>query len=386
MARSSTTEFLTAMELPHSRLFILGSGFSKPAGLPLGPELLASVRAWVRNEFLSTGWDGPLEKEISEWRELYPNEQLTLESALAYSHRKHFLRLIGSDEYFSHGSRTIVASRSAVQAILINATPTIIPPLYNQFAARLTPWDTVLTFNYDTLLEDTLDIAKVPYSLTPEWWLDRESGEFMKRYVEVIKLHGSIDWYDRGPYELQRQYFAGRGAQVPDRDPLFGPAASVPTESLARGSVEREDVRELLRRVVRVPGHSLRFPLGPDWEVVPFLLPPAHDKLLGHDPIRALWQDMHRAFATCSAIVIVGYSMPSYDGYAYEALGRILIDYQAAGPLTSFGHRRVPVQLITLASTEASALAAIPFLKPERTRVWQRGFSPDCIDWLDWGW
>src|SRR4051812_8467718 len=102
------------MELPHFRLFILGAGFSQPAGLPLGPELLEEVRARVRALHLDAGWDGPLEEEIHEWQELYPSRELNLESVLAYSHRKHFLGLIGSDEHFDHGSRSIVAARRAV--------------------------------------------------------------------------------------------------------------------------------------------------------------------------------------------------------------------------------------------------------------------------------
>jgi hypothetical protein len=370
---------------PRSRLFILGAGFSKPAGLPLGAELLEWVRGRLQSEFRLAGWDGPLEKEISEWQELYPANELTLEAVLAYSHRKHFLQLIGSDEYFSHSSRTIAATRQAVQALLLACMQQPIPNLYSKFVARLTPWDTLLTFNYDTLLEDALDAAGRPFSLTPEWWIERGQADFTKRYVEVLKLHGSIDWYDRAPYEIEREHFNRTGTQVPDRHPLFSPSADVPTESLAREPVARDDVEELLRRIVRVPDHSRRFPIGPYWEAVPFLLPPAHDKLLGHDPSRALWRDLHRAYRYCSAVVIVGYSMPAYDGYAYEALGRVLIDYQRGRSKTEFGHRRVPVQVITLADSETAVLTNIPFLKAERTRIWTRGFSPQALEWLDWG-
>jgi hypothetical protein len=71
---------------------------------------------------------------------------------------------------------------------------------------RLTAYDTILTFNYDALLEDALDKIGKPYSLTPEWWLAEHSQqlaqkEFLKRYVEVVKLHGSIDWYDKNYHD-----------------------------------------------------------------------------------------------------------------------------------------------------------------------------------------
>ena len=90
---------------PRFRLFILGSGFSKPAGHPLGAELLDAVRELTRQFYQGYGWDGPLEKDIAEWHKLYPGSKLALESVFAFSHRKHFLKLLGSDEYFDHASR-----------------------------------------------------------------------------------------------------------------------------------------------------------------------------------------------------------------------------------------------------------------------------------------
>ena len=164
------------MNLPTHRLFVLGAGFSAPAGLPLGNGLLERVRQNVRGSFGSAGWDGTLEQEIEEWASLYPGESIDLERVLAYSHRKHYLRLLGSDEYFAHGSRSIVAARHAIQRILIRATPNATPPLYRKFALRLCPHDVVLTFNYDTLLEQTLDDIGKPYTLTPEWWLETGPG------------------------------------------------------------------------------------------------------------------------------------------------------------------------------------------------------------------
>ena len=88
------------LNLPFYRLFVLGAGFSKPAGLPLGNELLELVRESVKREYRHYDWEGPLEQEIQEWMYLYPDQKVNLERVLAYSHRKHYLRLLGSDEYF----------------------------------------------------------------------------------------------------------------------------------------------------------------------------------------------------------------------------------------------------------------------------------------------
>ena len=153
------------LNLPHHRLFILGAGFSKPAGLPLARELLQLVRDEVKTHSrVNGGWDGALERDIKEWTKLYPDQQIDLERVLAFSHRRHFLRLLGSDEYFAHGSRSIVAARRAIQRILIDATPVNTPSLYQEFAKHLSPNDVVLTFNYDTLLEQSLDSIGKSYT------------------------------------------------------------------------------------------------------------------------------------------------------------------------------------------------------------------------------
>ena len=241
----------------------------------------------------------------------------------------------------------------------------------------------MITFNYDTLLEQALDDNGTPYTLTPEWWLESQR-EY--EYVDVLKLHGSIDWYDRHYHDEARRYFAETGADVPDQDPIFGLVPSVPTKPLAHGPTGEYGSR-ILPRVFRVPNHTVHFPIdrGRFSHVVPFILPPAYDKLLGYDAILDLWENLHRTQDIFSSIVIIGYSMPPYDSYAYEALGRLFVDYQQGGDTTSWRQRRVPIQLITLADSEHGALRSIPFLSPEKTRIWHQGFSDESINWIDWG-
>ena len=302
---------------------------------------------------------------------------------LAYSHRKHFLRLLGSDEYFAHGSESIVATRTAIQEILIEQTPLEPPIVYRDFAERLTPRDVVLTFNYDTLLEQALDYIGKPYTLTPEWWLANEPDD--PNCVDVLKLHGSIDWYDRQYHDDAARWHEEKGQDVPDGDPMFGPDPSIPIESLARGAVEAFG-QHLLPRVFRVPNHREHFPIsGRFASIVPFILPLAYDKLLGYDAIIDLWENLHRTLDAFSTVVVVGYSMPRYDSYAYEALGRIFVDYQQGGDTTNWEQRRVPIQIITLAPSAQEALSLIPFMEKDKTRVWHNGFSREALEWLDWG-
>ena len=374
------------MNQPHYRLFILGAGFSKPACLPLAGELLDLVRNEVKSYFQWYGkWDGALEREIQEWRRLYPGKPIDLERVLAYSHRKHYLRLLGSDEYFAHGSRTIDAARRAIQRILIERTPTDTPSLNRRFARHLSPNDLVLTFNYDTLLEQSLDAVGKPYTLSPEWWLSRELSESGFEYVDLLKLHGSVDWYDRKYHDDAVRWRLENGHDVPDRDPIFGPNPSVQPEPLSKGETTVYG-SNILPRVFRVPDHAQQFPLDEDRfsRVVPFLLPLSHDKLFGYDPVLDFWENLHRTTKYYSSIVVIGYSMPSHDSYVYEALGQLCVDYQSGGQENVWGHRRAPIQIITLAESKACALKNMPFLDSANTRVWHSGFSHDSLDWLDW--
>ena len=375
------------MDLPSYRLFVLGAGFSAPAGLPLGNGLLECVREDVRGSFQRVAWDGTLEQEIGEWSSLYPGEPIDLERVLAYSHRKHYLHLLGSDEYFEQGSRSIVATLGAIQRILIQETPTVTPKLYRDFAQRLGPCDVVLTFNYDTLLEQALDEVGRPYTLTPEWWLKTDPGGFEPRFVDLLKLHGSIDWYDRYYLDAAVRLHAEQEHDVLNRDPIFGPAPTVPSEPLARGHTEVAFGNRILPRVFRVPNHTAHFPIEGRRvsRVVPFILPPAYDKLLGYDPILDLWENLHRTRDAFSSMVVIGYSMPPYDSYAYETLGRVFVKYQQGGDTTSWEHRRGPIHLITRADSRREALESYPLLDPAKTRVWTQGFSPDSLDWIDWG-
>ena len=359
----------------YHRLFILGAGFSRPAGLPLATELLGK---------LTLGPNRSLEQDIQDWKKLYPDEEIDLERVLAFSHRKHYLGLDGFNVTFAHGSKTIVFAREAIQEILIRDTPSNTPKLYRDFAKRLSPYDTAFTFNYDTLLEQALDDIGKPYTFAPEWWL--EDFCIDQQYVDILKLHGSVDWYDRDYYDLCRTWGREDGNSFAEDDPIFGSKATVPYERLAKRPVQKQYGREILSRVYRVPDHNKYFPIRENWyQTVPFILPLAHDKLLGYGPITDFWHSLHRAMWEVPTIILIGYSMPSHDSYAYEALGDLLGYYQLAEGETRLNQVRKPIQIVTLAESKGSALKNMPFLDPRKTRVWCEGFSEDALEWIDWG-
>ena len=372
--------------MPPARLFVLGAGFSRPAGLPLGIELLKLVR----QNLTKSDFSQQLERDILAWNRLYPDEPVNLERILACSYRQHHLRLSGPDEALDHASLSINNVQKEIQRILIELTPVdnAIPALYQEFAERLTPHDVLLTFNYDTLLEGTLDSIGKPYTLVPNWWLENAGRKKGSRSVELLKLHGSVDWYDRYYHDKERKWHRKIG--IGDSDPIFGPKALVRWEPLSPGPFLRRPPWEkrcgLVDRVARIPDIKRHFPIpNSRYASAPFLLPPAYDKLLGYDPIVDLWDSLQRRVLVFSSIVIIGYSMPQHDSHAYEGLGKLLIDYQNNKEIMISGQSRLPVQIVTLAESKGQALSSIPFLDPGEARIWYRGFSTDSLNWIKWG-
>ena len=190
------------------RIFILGAGFSKHAGLPLGPELWQEIRS--RAHLLpgrAAKFQSDLESYIDYRRdcdgcELTPDD-VDFEDFCGFLDIEHFLGLRGSDTWSDDGNEGTIVIKTLIGQILAEITPSsaAIPELYKEFAERLEPDDYLLTFNYDNLLESALDAIGKPYRLFSDRYT--EVGEYGATVdgsfeeVTILKLHGSIDWFDR---------------------------------------------------------------------------------------------------------------------------------------------------------------------------------------------
>lgn len=186
-----------------NRVFLLGAGFSKPAGLPLANELLDQVLA-VAREFMSDGngfnhLEADLDRYEQYLADTHPGRKFDLEEFGAWLDWEHTLRLQGSDTWSDEGNRSSLQLRWAIGHVLHRATPTELPELYVEFASRLTSSDTVLTLNYDLIMERALHAAGMSYRRFP----DRYSELYETHAVvdpdqpaELLlsKLHGSLDW------------------------------------------------------------------------------------------------------------------------------------------------------------------------------------------------
>lgn len=172
-----------------------------------------------------------------------------------------------------------------------------------RFAERLVDSDTIITFNYDTLLETALA------GLRKKWnhgLRDKCDGG-----VPVLKMHGSVDWLvlERRPepeLERFRKLYSKKDLNAEDEDDLSG-----------GGGVDSEYDYELWRAKDTDAADALLEMLGSG--VSNFRRWPGLAGLGRYKPLHTLpgsgptWQ---RAFSTleeAAEIYVIGFSMSTYD-------------------------------------------------------------------------
>ena len=141
--------------------FVLGAGFSKPAGLPLGLELWPEIRARARGlEGRAGHFESDLKKYV-EFRRACDNidldvEDVDFEEFMAFLDLEHFLGLRGSDTWSDDGNESQVVVKTLIAQILTERTPAKdqLPQIYYDFATALEPTDYVLTFNSTSFLSE----------------------------------------------------------------------------------------------------------------------------------------------------------------------------------------------------------------------------------------
>ncbi len=279
-------------------VWILGAGFSRPLGGPLLPQLLSKAS---RARTLASFRDGyeqlrtPAFGMIRKMLELYGWEN-TEPAARAWRDAEEFLELLDFAAESQPGSsvRRVVAhycgsgkefedsqylALSLVAKRLVAAECCFFAPHeaqfekwapYRQWARQLKSSDTVVTFNYDTVVEAVASEVERPIDLgLPAE--DRAGGATC-----VLKLHGSVGWQRRSD-----------GGVVRAPDPTF--AVACPPEELCIAS----------------PGPSKgRFA----------------------STMKHLWDKALQAIKYAEAVVFVGYRFPPSDAIARERVLRALAE------------------------------------------------------------
>lgn len=380
-------------EHPGFRYFVLGAGFSQPAGLPLASELFAEVRRSIE---LHDGRDTKFQRDVEEYLR-YRNacdgvdleeSAIDLEQFMSFLDIEHFLGLRGSDTWSQEGNESQLMIRKAIGTVIHNRTPAIdrLPDAYYRFAERLSPHDTVITLNYDIILERALEYVGKPYRLFPSRFksIGRQSSVVDSdiEEVTVLKLHGSVDWFDNRPFLELKETLLEQGVTEPPSHTVFKKPEYYGAEPLVQGPRPLDDPLLHIHRIRDVDS----FYLQDRGFNAPFILSPSHVKFVYAKPLLSFWNGMGRSGGYNLGISVIGFSLPQHDEYIRIGLYQMISNYQHLWwKQKLLGVLKDKVRLVDLCSdSEAIAKykARYSFVDPARAEYMFEGFSNDAVEFI----
>jgi len=290
------------------RVYIIGAGASCAQGLPAMNSL-----TWELCEFLSEDERGVLEQVIFEVfgaRRERGDSSPNFEELLNCLDPSSFSYLANCGINLSGAGRTraIEIALRGLREYIRGKCTSVQDQLgaYDQFVTSLEPNATIVSFNWDVLLEMSLLRARKPFCYLP---VDAADGNTL-----LLKPHGSINWF-----------------ALLDRELLM-------IDTTSNVNVIGRDLRYYLL--------YLKDPLGPvemgssspfaksAISKVPAIVPPSSAKLLdvggetrdgfvdhGHrEALCEVWKQFYERVTVAEELVVVGYSLPGTDAASIEVL------------------------------------------------------------------
>jgi hypothetical protein len=378
---------------PGFRIFVLGAGFSRPAGLPLAMELFAEVHRSIE---LRYGRDTKFHKDVENYLEYrkfcddveLEEERLDLEEFISYLDIEHFLKLRGSDTWSQEGNESQLMIRKAIGQVIHERTPPAnrLPDAYYQFARLLSPHDVVITLNYDNLLERALEYVGKPYRLFPHRFksISRHMNiiDDNVEEVTVLKLHGSIDWFDDRQFlEIKTPSVEQKDTSIPIHT-VFDNPARYRAEPIVQGPYSPDDPLVHIHRIRDIDEYYSR----DNGFNAPFILSPSHVKFVYADPLISFWSGLGRSGGYNLGISVIGFSLPKHDEYIRISLYQMISNYQK-----SWWNEKMldvlkdRVRLVDYRANENAIdeyKERYRFVDPARTAYMFDGFGDKAIDFL----
>ena len=299
------------------RVFILGAGFSKPAGMPLATELLPLLNAELELEEMRE-WLDDLQERLA-WLFEYNTPSgafaLNIEQVFHYAHFD--IEVFRLQQHLSpvgrgHGMTAWNQAESvkawlshledALRDVILKADDRSDLAPITRWAKVVNEQDAVLTFNYDTLVERALATEGKAWNHGTQ--REEDTG------VPVYKLHGSIDWIVAHRSESLLSKF----------DPLFD-KANANRSQRDTGHVE-DDFRLWRCRTSEqlrdwISGRIFQFiPHGSQPRSVGIAGLGTYKELHLVPGLGAVWAHGMKALDQADLAVVVGFSMSEFDAMA----------------------------------------------------------------------
>ncbi|NNU45236.1 SIR2 family protein [Ramlibacter montanisoli] len=381
------------MPHPGFRIFVLGAGFSRPAGLPLASELFPLVKNSIEERH---GRDTKFHKDLADYiryKKLADGEEVhesavDLEALHSHLDIEHFLGLRGSDTWSKEGNESQLMIRRAIGEVIHRHTPALdkLPSAYYRFAENLSLHDWVLTLNYDLVLERALEHVGKPYRLFPHRFVD--VGEHLnvvdssKEEVILLKLHGSVDWFHNASFLEQRASLGPRTAAGPVVHEVFDFPERFGVSPLVEGPRQPDDP---LRHVQRIKNCDAFYRSSRGFDA-PFILSPSHVKFVYAQPLLSFWHGMGQSGGWNLGLNVIGFSLPQHDEYIRVGLYQMIRNFQFYSWDTNFfGHHKDYVKFVDFQASRDGMnryLKRYAFSEPSRSAFLFAGFGDDAVEFL----
>lgn len=204
--------------------------------------------------------------------------------------------------------------------------------------------------------------------------------------VIVLKLHGSVDWFDRAEYSAREHDRIEQGFTTGTRDLVFENPNRFNAVPLLDGPRFADDPLLEMHRVRNIEDLYRAKPL---FSATPSLLNPSSMKILFSEIVRDFWWGMGSAGYMNFRMAIIGFSMPPQDEYARQVIYRLVTNYQTTNWDVTWddtGHKKSPITLIDfrVAQDEQDKFRErYGFVDWSRARTYFSGFDEQALKILE---
>lgn len=377
---------------PGYRIFILGAGFSRLAGLPLASELFEKIVSDIESHYgkktkFSRSLDEYIGYKVACDKE-YDCSSIDLEDFMSYLDIEHYLELLGSKAWSDEGNESQIMIRKAIGRIIHRSTPeeNSLPSEYIHFAECLSLNDYVITFNYDVVLERALHYIGKPYRLFPQRYQsvseDSCAVDTEVKEVTILKLHGSVDWFDDRYYLKEKDYLKKKGAEKYAKHSIFSNKERFHAVPIVDGLRPKNDPLLHIHRIKDVDEY---YKEDRDFHA-PIILSPSHVKFVYAEPLLSLWNGLGRVGGYNLGVSIIGFSLPKHDEYIRVVLYKMISNFQESWwdePLLNI--LKDYVRIVDSKNNEDEKLKLrrnYSFIIEEKSKYYFNGFSDDAITFL----
>lgn len=375
------------------RIFVIGAGFSVPAGLPTAAKLYGLVKSRIESiHGIHTKFHRSLDEFIA-YKKATCHMSLTyddvnLEEFMSFLDIEHYLWLEGSNTFSSQGNGAQLLIKKFIGQVIHELTPVgkDLPKEYIEFAQNLQTTDVVITLNYDVILERALEFVGKPYRLFSHRYKSMHGHvntvDNSRDEVVILKLHGSLDWFTKENYLYSVDAFKKQNSDYLPLDPIFNNNDKYGPVPLVDGPRIEDDPLKFVHRLTKVDVfYSNKNPPG-----VPMILSPSHIKIVYASPFIDFWHGLGRRGESNLGINIIGFSLPEHDDYLRVCLYKIVNNYQCfEWGLTREGVKKHNVKIVDYRQ-DAESIKQLKntykFVDDQKVSYYLKGFSSEAVKFI----